>query len=123
MSVQSAIYQALRALVADRVYPSAFPQGSPTPVWPAIRYTLISIDPAAALCGTVDEGGDDVRVQIDIVAETYAGMRSLRTQVVAALDGTDPPSSRMPGGFEAYDAETRTHRAVVEYRFYQSLNT
>lgn len=121
MSVSTVIYQELRALVADRVYPSAFPQGSPTPVWPAIRYTLVSLDPAASLCGTPGEDGDDVRVQIDIVATTHSAMRTLRTQVIAALDGTDPPCHRLPGGFEVYDAETRTHRAVIEYRFSQSL--
>lgn len=121
MSVQTVVFQALRALVADRVYPSTFPQGDGVPVWPSIRYTVVSTDPAASLCGTPGEDGDDVRVQIDVVATTHAQMRTLRTQVIAALDGSDPPCSRMPGGFEVFDAETRTHRCAMDWRFHQSL--
>lgn len=123
MSVQTVVFQSLRALVADRVYPSAFPQGNPQPAWPAIRYTVVSSDAAAGLCGTGGEEGDDVRVQIDVVALTYASMRALKTLTIAALEGTDPPCHRAPGGFETFDAETKTHRAVIDFVFSQSVNT
>lgn len=116
------IYQLLRGLVADRCYPLQFPQpgGNAAPTWPAIRYTVISAEPAASLCGTNDGTSDDVTVRIDVVATTYSAMQTLRDQVIAAVVNTDPPSARQPGGFESYDAETKTHRTVLEYLFQQS---
>jgi len=120
MSVPEVLYQELRALVADRAYPNTFPQGDALPVWPALRYTIVSNDVAGSLCGTNNEDTDDVRVQVDIVATTYSGMRLLKSQVLTTLEETDPPCSRQPGGFETYDAETKTHRAVVDYLFQQS---
>lgn len=113
------IFQRLGPLVGDRVYPNDFPQVSTAPVWPAIRYTL-SNDPAASVCGTNDEDTDDVDAQLDVVAKTFAGMRALKAQVIAALENTDPPCSRQPGGFETFDFETKTHRAVLKYLFQQS---
>jgi len=121
VTIPSLIYQELRALVSDRVYPNRFPQGNALPVWPAIRYTIVFSDPAASICGTdPDVAADDTRVQIDIVAETYSGMRTLKANVITALDATDPPSKREPGGFETFDEETRTHRAVLDYTFHPS---
>lgn len=120
MSIPDLIYQSLRALVADRIWPNRFGQPDGSPVWPAIRYTIVVNDPAASLCGTDDEDTDDVIVQFDIVAATYAAMRTLKAQLITALDNTDPPCSRQPGGFETWDAETKTHRAVLDFRFQQS---
>lgn len=120
LSVPQAIYAALRSLVADRVYPNEFPQGDPLPIWPAIRYTIVVSDPAPTLCGTGDEDTDDVIVFIDVVAKTYPAMRALKAQVITALQSTDPPCARESGGQESPDGETRTHRAVMTYRFQQS---
>jgi hypothetical protein len=114
------IYQRLRGLVADRIWPNRFAQGDPLPTWPALRYTVVSRDTVVSLCGTTSEADDDVRVQIDIVAKTYTQMDTLKAQVIAALDGTDPPCTRQSGGFETYDVETTTHRAVIDFLFQQS---
>lgn len=122
MSVPQAIFAALRPLVADRVYPNEFPQGDPLPIWPAIRFTVITGDPSPTLCGTGDEDGDDVVVFIDVVAETYPEMRALKAQVITALQATDPPCSRQPGGQEGPDGETKTQRVVMTYHFQQSSN-
>lgn len=117
LEVPQFIFESLRGLVSDRVYPSVFPQGDALPVWPAIRYTLISTVAPQSLCGSNTEGdADDIRVQIDAVATTYAGMRNLKRDIVATLQDTDPPSTR-EGGFEVYDAETKTHRATMDYTF------
>ncbi len=121
-SVPQAIFTALRSLVADRIYPNEFPQGNPLPVWPAIRFTIIVGDPSPTLCGTGDEDGDDIIVFIDVVAATYPAMRSLKAQVITALQSTDPPCARESGGQEGPDGETKTHRVVMTYRFQQSSN-
>lgn len=122
LSVPQAIFGALRSLVADRVYPNEFPQGNPLPVWPAIRYTIISGDPSPTVCGSGDEDEDDVTVFIDVVATTYPAMRALKKQVITALQSTDPPCSRQPGGQEGPDGETKTQRVVMTYHFQQSSN-
>lgn len=119
MTVPQTIYTALRALVADRVYPAQFPQGDALPVWPSIRYTLVASDAAPSLCGSGDEDADDCIYQLDIVAESWDNMRALKAQVVTALMDTDPPCSRQ-SVLETYDADTRTHRAILDYRFQQS---
>jgi hypothetical protein len=118
--ISGVLYTALRGLVSDRVYPSTFlqPDGN-LPVWPAIRYTFIDYTPAIEICGTDDGATDDARVQIDIVAKSYGAMVALRTQVTTALMNVDPPAVR-ERGFETYDTETRTHRAVLEFAFYPS---
>jgi Protein of unknown function (DUF3168) len=117
VSVPTVIFTALSGLVANRCYPATFPQPPALPVWPSIRYTLSTNDTAPALCGTGDEDEDDIGVQIDVVAETHADMIALKAQVITALMALK--CAREPGGFEIYDAETKTHRAVLQYLFQQ----
>lgn len=119
MTVPEVIFAALRGLVADRVYPAQFPQGEALPVWPSIRYTRVSSDTFATLCGTGDESEDDQVYQLDIVAETWDNMRALSAQVITALAETDPPCYRQSYS-ETFDSETRTHRAVMDFRFQPS---
>ncbi len=120
----------MRGLVFDRCYPSTFPQvavATPgttaatidSPIWPAIRYTIISGFNGADICGTDTVDTDDTRVQIDVVAKGYGAMVTLRDQVIAALQTTFPPCTR-DGYFETYDADTKTHRGVLDFVFYAS---
>jgi hypothetical protein len=123
VSVSSVLYAALGPLVSNRCYPNEFPQkDGHLPDWPAIRYTIVTEDAPASQCGTNDESTDDTGVQLDLVAGTYAAMRSLKVATLAALDATDPPCHRT-GGAELYDAETKTHRAVLFYTFQASSPT
>ena len=120
MSVPAVVYAALQSLVSGRCYPSEFPQRDGVlPTWPAIRYTVIDQDAPASQCGTNDESTDDTTVQIDVVARDYAAMRTLKAQVITALADTDPPCSREMA-FEEYDAETKTHRAILRFLFIAS---
>jgi hypothetical protein len=118
--ISAVLFTALRGLVSDRVYPSTFvqPDGN-LPAWPAIRYTFIDSVPGIEICGTDDGATDDAQVQIDVVAKSYGAMVALRSQVVIALMNVAPPAVRT-SGFETYDTETKTHRAVLEYSFYPS---
>jgi hypothetical protein len=119
--ISGVVFTALRSLVADKCYPSAFPQ-EPLPTWPAIRYTIVSEAPIEDLCGTDTVETDDVSVQVDAVARTYGAMIALRDQVITAMMALDPPAVRV-GGFETYDEETKTHRAILDYVFYPSSPT
>ncbi len=118
--ISALIHQTLGPLVHGRCYPNTFaqPNGGP-PTWPAIRYTLISSNPAADICGTAGTNLDDTRVQLDVVAKTYGAAAVLRDQVVAAMQSLSPPCIR-DGGFETFDDETKTHRVVMDFVFYPS---
>src|SRR5690606_3126217 len=113
---------ALQGLVAGRVYPASFPQGEHLPVWPAIRYAHGSGQNYATICGSSDEDEDDIIVQIDVVAESWDEMKTLKAAAIVALQSTDPPCVSQAGGFETFDGGTRTHRAVLSYLFQQSVN-
>jgi hypothetical protein len=119
--IEGLVRSALTGLVGGRCYPNTFiqPDGS-LPTWPAIRYTVISTDPTPDIEGTADTLLDDVRVQIDFVAKTYGGALTLSHQAIAAINAISPPALREPGGFQTYDAETKTHRVAHEFVFYQS---
>jgi hypothetical protein len=118
MNAGIVIKAALGSLVGDRVHASTFPE-TRLQDWPAIRFTVVSDTPFPDQCGSDDEASDDVRVQIDVVAMTYDEMKALKSAVIAAMADTDPGCERA-GGFETYDADTKTHRAHIDYVFHPS---
>lgn len=106
--------------MANRVYPLTFiqPNGA-LPVWPAIRYSFISVIPATTVCG---DGGDetaDTRVQIDAVDKTFMAMRALRMEIMLAMLTFYPPAI-FENDFEEYDADTKTYRVSLDYIIYKS---
>ncbi len=119
MNVGLVIKPALSALVGGRVHAATFPQEPLAPSWPAIRFTVVSDTPFPDQCGSEDEPTDDVRVQLDVVALTYDVMKTLKSSVIAAMASVTPGCERT-GGFETFDAETKTHRAMIEYVFHPS---
>lgn len=115
------------ATLSGRIYEGVFPQPPAVPVWPAARYTFVGNTPYAALCGDSDIDADDVRVQIDIVVQTsQADLHTLRRAVIAAMSamvvqsGESPlPSTRDTDLYE-YDAETKTHRFILDFLLFPS---
>lgn len=119
MSVEADLQSALAPLVGGRCWPEHFPHDPPRPVWPAIRYLLVSAVPVAALCGDTGDDAGDTRVQIDCVAETFKGSRSLRSSVMAAMTVFSPPAVLGSSGSD-YDQDTDTYRQVLDYTIYKS---
>jgi len=117
--ISGVVFGALKNLVSNRCYPNTFPQPPAVPIWPAIRYTIISSVNEADLCGTDTVDTDDTRVQVDVVAKTEGAAATLRDQVITAMQTTDPPCAR-DGWFETYEAETETHRISLDFIFYAS---
>lgn len=123
--IEGIVFTALRGLVADRCYPSNFPQRETNGEYtlaatlPAIRYTVVSAVPIPDLCGTDDGTTDETRVQVDCVAQTHGAAVALRDDVIAAMQGLTPPATR-DQGFTTFDAETRTHRATLDFLFHPS---
>jgi hypothetical protein len=116
--VGTVLKTALGSLVDGRVHALTFPQLS-APVWPAIRFTVVADTPFADQCGSEDEETDDIRVQLDVVALAYDDMKTLKSAVIAAMANTTPGAERV-GGFETFDDDTKTNRAVIEYVFHPS---
>jgi hypothetical protein len=118
MSIESDLYQSLQSYVSGRAYPLIFPQGTDAR-WPSIRYVFISADPGEDICGDGGDATADYRVQLDLVHTTYAALRVLRLQVLAAMDAFQPPAI-WSGELEAYDAETKTYRSSLDFLLYPS---
>jgi hypothetical protein len=120
MTLEQDLFATLRPLVSNRVYPVVFPQPvSGLPVWPAIRYVTVSSVPIEDLCGDGDDQTAEVRVQLDVVATTYAAMRALRLQVMEKMRTFDTPA-RLALSSEDYDEETKTHRGILDYDLHGS---
>jgi Protein of unknown function (DUF3168) len=120
MTIEADLFTALSSLVENRVYPLAFPQtGATPPVWPGIRYTLVSVVPAIALCGDSGDEAADTRVQLDVVDRTYSDMRALRLEVLEAMRTFSPPAI-LENTSDDYDSETKTYRCTVDYIIYKS---
>ena len=122
MSIENDIFSALKTLVGNRISPDIFPQPPAVPTWPAIRYTIISDVPFSDLCGDGDEDTPEKRVQFDLVASTFAAVRSLRLQVRAAMKMFDPPCLLEISSSE-FDAETKTYREIMDYSFHASSDS
>lgn len=121
MIQSEALFAALSPLVAGRVWPVMFPQDpAAPPTWPAIRYTPVGGQIAPDACGSGDGTLDDVRVQLDAVAETYEGARLLNQQIRAAMMTFTPPAvAEGPPTFD-FDPDLRVHRAVQDFTLYPS---
>ncbi len=114
MTIEASIFTALGPLVSNRVYPVSFPLTGAVPVWPAIRYTFISVVPTLTICG---DGGDetaDTRVQIDAVATTFSAARALRTQIMTAMRTFYPPAEFETSNSED-DPVTKTYRERIDF--------
>ena len=85
-----------------------------------MRFTVISENNFPDQCGSDDTDTDDVSVQIDVVAQTYDAMRTLKANVITRMAAATTPAVRQPGGGEVFDSATKTHRAILEYLFQPS---
>lgn len=79
--IEQTIFNTLKNLSGNRVYPLVMPQN---PTLPAIVYSRVSINPFNRL-----EGGssiDQIRMQIDVYASTYSAVKSLAESVRTAME-------------------------------------
>lgn len=117
MSLDADLYAALKSLVGNRVA-SKFPQPPATPTWPAIRYT-ITRNAIVDVCGGGDDDTAEATVILEIVATTETACRSLRLQVLTAMESFNPPA--VPGFSHGDDdPETKTWREIQEFSLHGS---
>lgn len=101
-------------LADGRVYPQSFPQGA---TFPCITYARIGTVREQAMDRTV--GSRATRFQVDCWARSYAAMRQLATQVIAAVlaffGGAVPVYGLgIDNERDDFNPETGLHRAIVE---------
>lgn len=127
MSLEDDLFQTLAAIPAvnvqaspleGRAYPSVFPQSF---TLPAIRYVFVDVVPVTDLCGDGDDDTAVPRIQLDAVANTFKAARALRLSIMAAMRTFVPPAILEISSMD-YDAETKTHRATLDYTFHGSSN-
>jgi len=119
MSLETAIFAALKSLVGNRMSPNEFPQPPKTPTWPAIRYAIVDSVPVVDICGDGDDATAETVIQLDVVAEDYAAARALRLQVMAAMKTFTPPAT-LEFSTGTADADTKTHREILRYQIHGS---
>jgi len=120
MTTEADLFAALGPLVSNRVYPETFVQPSGAlPVWPSIRYDLVSEVPMRTLCKDSGDDAPDTRVQIDGVDKTFMQARALRVQIMAAMETFSPPAV-LENTFNEYDVATKTFRVSLDYVIYKS---
>ena len=119
MSLESDIFAALSPLFdGARVYAVRFPQEPVRPAFPAARFTFISTAPVDDICGTDDETAD-VRVQVDVIDETFDGARAKRASVITAMHGLATPT-RMAGSRDDFDQDLKLYLCSVDFLVYPS---
>lgn len=84
-----------------------------------MRFTIISADPVVSLCGDGGPETADSRVQIDIVDKQYKSVQTLKEQVISAMQLMTPPTI-WESEFNDFDADTKTHRCVLDFVIYPS---
>jgi Protein of unknown function (DUF3168) len=114
------IFTILSPLVSTRVYPVTFPQSPDIPVWPAIRYTPIGGVVEHTSCGDADS--PDVEIQIDVVSANFSALITLVELVKTAFNTFSVPAVLENYPIFDYDAETKTHRAILLYTICGSTN-
>jgi hypothetical protein len=103
------------ALVGTRVYPLILPQD---PILPAVVYRRIS----TGEFHTHDEAGGlrESRVQVDCLAQTYAGAKQIATAVLSSLNGwldrdNDILACLLQNEFEVYEDITGISRIIIDF--------
>ena len=119
MTTEVDLFAALASLVGNRVAPIVFPQPPAVPTWPAIRYQIIDSVPVVDQCGDGDDLTAQIRVQLDVVAQTYKAARALRLQVMAAMRLFSPPAI-LEDSRGDYDSDTKTYREILDYTLHGS---
>ena len=117
MSIQLKVYTALNAVTAitTRVWPNALPQD---PVYPAASYQFISNTPADTFVAGVRY--TNFRVQITLFTDNYAGLLTLRSSVLLAMEAMDTQIVRETDIESPFEFETKSFTWILGYHFRDS---
>jgi len=108
-NLETVLYNALAPLVSGRMHPVVLPQGV---ALPAIRYATVGASPDQSLCGS--SGLMRSAVQVDLYALDYAAVRSLREQVVSAMQSLSL-TNLLTLEQEAYEPDAKAYRRILQF--------
>lgn len=97
----------------DRVYPLVRGQGTPLP---ALVYTRTGSAPVTSLAGS--SGLDQVRVQVDCYAASYAAAKALAAEVRQLLEGASF-KALLQTDFDFFEPDTQVYRVTQDYYCWQ----
>lgn len=100
---------ALTALISGRIYPIAAPQNVAKPY---LVYRVISNNSNQCLEGGIYE--NDVRIQIDIWADTYSNAKVTKEAAVDAILGFK--SSYNINVMDDYEQDTLLYRQILDFK-------
>ena len=109
MSIEADLFNSLKTLVSNRVYPLVMPQKG---TLPAIVYARIANNAQNVL-----EGGasiDQIRFQVDTYATTFAAARQLAAQVRSAMEGAGYKAT-LQTEQDFFEAEVNYYRVSQDY--------
>ena len=107
--LEELLYAALGPLVAGRAHPVIVPQEAS---YPCIRYATVIAQPENSTTGS--SGLVRSLVQVDLYAEEYAALRTLREQVVTAMQAFQLENI-LTDETEAYEPDPKLFRRVLSY--------
>ena len=107
------LYDILKTLVANRVFPNLATQSTITPY---IVYSNISSVPDTAICGTTRDS--ERLFQVDIYHLNHADMCALRETTITALIAS-PYVEAVEGFSTDYESDTALYRALISVRLWE----
>lgn len=114
MSLEADIFNALKGLVGNRVYPLVLHQSQTVPITPAIRYQFISSEINGDVCGDGGDATANTRTQVDVYSTDYMTTRTLRQQVIAAMTAISKPTT-WEGGSDDYESDLKLYRCSMDF--------
>lgn len=102
-------------MVSGRVYPIMLPQGC---ALPAISYQRVSTDHVVSLDGYCQL--ERVRIQIDVLASTYAGAKALATQAMRAMNSTSLFKCVPDSQIDMLENDESTYRVSMDFVVWNS---
>lgn len=119
MSIESGLVTALSAIAGGQIYQDTIPQSVRAKAGRILRFSVISIEPAADLCGDDAEETGDRRVQLDVIADSAQDRADFRAQVLQAMTSFDPPAI-FDGEQRSYESDVKKYVSTIDYLFYPS---
>lgn len=115
MSVESTLFDALKTLVSNRVYPDIAPENATRPY---ITYQQVGGLPVNFVDTATVPSKRNSRFQINVWADTRAAAATLAGQVETALRGAAPHTTVLGAPVALFDLETRLRGTRQDFSFW-----
>ena len=114
MSVEAIIFNSLRGVVSDRVFPDVAPQGA---VRPYITYQQVGGEAVNFVESTAPNKANG-RFQLNVWADTRMQASTTARQVEAALRAAPLQTTVLGAPFSDYEPDTKLYGAVQDFEFW-----